>query len=355
MAGEPGQEVWIDLVSDDFDSYLYVVGPGLAEPITDDGGGGACHARINLTFLDRGVFFVVASSVSTRETGTYQLRVSEDSGPAAQASCGGVGEAELADGSASTDGSAPVALPAGVSPGARQLTLGQTVVGRLTDSDTPAGGDRPVHTWALQGRAGESATIRLESDDFDAYLMVVGPGLPEELTDDDGGGGLNSELTLRFPETGWYVIAAAGLTEGSTGSYSLSAMPANGTNGATIAERTLQRGMPREGVLTAQDALFAGIRRMQAWVYEARAGETIRFDLISPDFDTYLYLTGPGIEVMQDDDGGRAGVDCRDTSVRTSPECTAARIEVTFPEAGSYVVGVSSLSGGLGAFTLSAN
>ncbi|MCH8813312.1 MAG: hypothetical protein IID07_15930 [Gemmatimonadetes bacterium] len=78
--------------------------------------------------------------------------------------------------------------------------------------------------------------------------MVVGPGLPEELTDDDGGGGLNSELTLRFPETGWYVIAAAGLTEGSTGSYSLSAMPANGTNGATIAERTLQRGMPREGV-----------------------------------------------------------------------------------------------------------
>ena len=64
LEGRPGQEVSIDLVSDDFDSYLYVVGPGLSETLTDDDGGGACHARVNFTILDRGVFHVVASSTA---------------------------------------------------------------------------------------------------------------------------------------------------------------------------------------------------------------------------------------------------------------------------------------------------
>ena len=90
LEGEPGQEVWIDLVSDDFDSYLYVVGPGFGETLTDDDSGGACHARINFTFLDRGVFRVVASSTSGRQSGTYRLRVSRDPRPAAEMSCGGV-------------------------------------------------------------------------------------------------------------------------------------------------------------------------------------------------------------------------------------------------------------------------
>ena len=36
LEGRPGQEVSIDLLSDDFDSYLYVVGPGLSETLTDD-------------------------------------------------------------------------------------------------------------------------------------------------------------------------------------------------------------------------------------------------------------------------------------------------------------------------------
>ena len=78
--GEPGQEVMIDLVSDDFDSYLYVAGPGLQETLADDDSGGACHSRINLAVLDRGLFHVVASS-SSRQTGTYQLLMSPRSRP----------------------------------------------------------------------------------------------------------------------------------------------------------------------------------------------------------------------------------------------------------------------------------
>ena len=62
---QEGQTLSIDLVSEDFDSYLYVVGPGLKETLKDDDGGGACHSRIDFTVLESGVFHVVASSSSS--------------------------------------------------------------------------------------------------------------------------------------------------------------------------------------------------------------------------------------------------------------------------------------------------
>ena len=68
-----GSSVTIDLRSDAFDSYLYVVGPGLGETLMDDDSGGACHARINFTILENGPYRVVASSMSPRATGTYTL------------------------------------------------------------------------------------------------------------------------------------------------------------------------------------------------------------------------------------------------------------------------------------------
>ena len=101
--------------------------------------------------------------------------------------------------------------------------------------------------------------------------------------------------------------------------------------------------------------ILCPVQPTQTFAYQARAGETVRFDLSSEDFDAFLWLTGPGFEgePLSDDDGGAAGQDCRSTSVRTAARCTAARIEVTFPSSGQYVVAVTSLGGGVGAYTLS--
>ena len=361
LDGEPGQEVWVDLVSADFDSYLYVVGPGLAEAITDDDSGGACHARINLTFLDRGVFTVVASSATSRETGTYQLRVAgEEPLPPAEGSCGG-GDLFTAESVSPALGGAPT--DGGGGSEERVLAVGRTVSGRLTGlEETRVGNDQPVQVWTLQGVAGGSATIRLESDDFDAYLFFDGPGLSELLEDDDSGGDLNSELTVSFPETGVYRAIVAAVGAGSTGSYTLSARVSGGADVATpgggagrFRGRLLQRGASRTGVLAAGDMTAAG-RHLQIWVFQGRAGETVTFDLRSEDFDSYLYLTGPGFETpLTDDDGGAVDFDCRSRSVRSSADCTSARITVTFPTAGDFGVGVSSLGGQLGSFTLRVN
>ncbi len=321
LEGRPGQEVSIDLISDDFDSYLYVVGPGLGETLTDDDGGGACHARINFTVLDRGVFHVVASSTAWRQTGTYQIRVSEEPGPVTERSCGGVDGSELA--ALPTDG--------------RQLTWLVPVRGRLSGAEATIRDGQPVQAWSLRALAGETATIRLESDDFDAYLFVYGPGMSETMSDDDSGGGLNSELTVWFPETATYTVGASALSAGSTGSYSLTVSEPVDMNNLSTGGRLLRMGSNAKGMLTTADPVIDG-QPVQAWAFEARAGDFATIELMSDDFDSYLYVVGPGLpEALSDDDGG---------------EGLNSRLDISFPADGVYHVVASSLGGATGTFTL---
>ncbi len=321
LEGRPGQEVSIDLISDDFDSYLYVVGPGLGETLTDDDSGGACHARINFTVLDRGVFHVVASSTAWRQSGTYRIRVSEEPGPVTERSCGGVDGSELA--ALPTDG--------------RQLTWLVPVQGRLSGAEATIRDGQPVQAWALRALAGETATIRLESDDFDAYLFVYGPGMIETMSDDDSGGGLNSELTVWFPETATYTVGASALSAGSTGSYSLTVSEPVDMNDLSTGGRLLRMGSNARGMLTSADPLIDG-QPVQAWAFEARAGDFATIELMSDDFDSYLYVVGPGLpEALSDDDGG---------------EGLNSRLGISFPADGVYHVVASSLGGATGSFTL---
>jgi len=321
LKGKPGQTFSIDLISDDFDSYLYVVGPGLSETLRDDDGGGACHSRIDFTVLEPGVFHVVASSSSSRQTGTYQLRVSEAPAPRVAISCGGINGFALT--SLSTAG--------------RQLRRGATAFGRLSGAEASIEDGRPVQAWALAGTAGESVTIRLESDDYDAYLYLFGPGLTETLTNDDGGEGLDSELTVTFPETGTYTVGAGALSAGSTGSYTLTLTEPIDLSTLDTAHRVLRVGSNDQGVLTAADPIFEG-KPVQAWAFEARAGDFATIEMLSDDFDSYLRVVGPGLrDPLTDDDGG---------------DGLNSRLDVSFPEDGLYLVIASFLGGDTGTFTL---
>ncbi|MDH3424759.1 MAG: hypothetical protein OEN00_17305, partial [Gemmatimonadota bacterium] len=180
LQGRAGGSVTIDLESDAFDARLYVVGPGLAETLSDDDGGGGCNARLTFTFLENGTFRVVASSVGARETGTYTLRVSERPGPAPSFGCGEVNPATLA------------ALPTE----GRSLELGTLAAGILGPNSRTVQDGRAGEAWTLTGQPGVRASIILESDDFDAYLYLTGPGMGEVLTDDDGAGDLNSMIDV---------------------------------------------------------------------------------------------------------------------------------------------------------------
>ncbi len=315
LEGRAGESVSVDLISDEFDSYLYVVGPGLGETLRDDDSGGACHARITFTFLENGTFHVIASTTSAQQTGPYTLRVSDTPAPTAGYSCGGMNPALLTD--LPTDG--------------RRLAVGDVVSGSLTGESPTIGDGRRAEAWLLEGRADESVVVILESNAFDAYLYATGPGLGEVLSDDDGAGELNSRLTFTFPVDGSYLVVASQVSGGGTGAYTirveepvdLAELPTEG--------RAVVVGGAVDGYLTPDDPLTADGRHGQAWALEGRAGEIYIIELISDEFDAYLYFAGPGLSQPLSDDDGAGDLN--------------SRIRVTLPENGSYRVIASALDG----------
>lgn len=315
LEGRAGESTTVDMISDELDSYLYVVGPGLGETLSDDDSGGACHARVTFTFLENGTFRVIASTTSSLQTGTYLLRVSDTPGPTAGYSCGGMNPALLS----------------GLPTSGRRLALGDVLSGNLTGESPTIGDGRRAEAWLLEGHAGESVVITLESAAFDAYLYATGPGLGEVLSDDDGAGELNSRLTVTFPVDGDYLVVASQVSGGGVGAYTirvdepvdLADLPTDG--------RAVAVGGLVEGYLTSDDPLTADGRHGQAWALEGRAGEVYVIDLISDDFDAYLYFAGPGISQPLTDDDGAGDLN--------------SRITVTLPQDGGYRVVASALDG----------
>jgi hypothetical protein len=323
IEGRPGESATIDLITDDFDPYLYVVGPGFEETMSDDDSGGACYARISLTFLESGTFRVVASSNAPRETGTYVLRVSDTPGPTAGYPCGGMNPAVLLD--LPTDG--------------RALTLGDVASGSLSGASPTIGTDaKKAEAWHLEGRAGESVTVTLESEAFDCYLYITGPGLEEVLSDDDGAGDLDSQLTVSFPEDGTYVVVASSLSGGSTGPYTISVAEPTDMRDLSTEGRSLRLGEEARSFLTSADPVIESGRRGQAWALEGQQGNTFTIDLTSEEFDCFLYLIGPGLSEPITDDDGAGNLD--------------SRITFTFPMDGTYLVIASALSTGEGPYTI---
>jgi hypothetical protein len=185
LEGRAGDRLSITLESEDFDSYLYIAGPGLDGVLTDDDGGGDLSSLIEVTLPADGPYRVIAAALSSGSAGAYTLRVEEP--------------LDLA--TLPTDG--------------RAIDLGQAIEGRLLPSDPVLVEGRRGQVWGLNGTAGQRLVIDLIADDFDAYLYLAGPGLLEPLADDDGGEGLNSQLTATLPESGTYRVIVSSLSDGS--------------------------------------------------------------------------------------------------------------------------------------------
>lgn len=110
---------------------------------------------------------------------------------------------------------------------------------------------------------------------------------------------------------------------------------------APAPERTIATGQSVRGELTTRDVLRrADSAYAQRWITPGVAGRTVTIDLASDAFDAYLFVSGPGFESEpQDDDSGGS---CH------------ARLTVTFPRDGAYMIVVSTADRyGAGPFTLS--
>jgi hypothetical protein len=235
----------------------------------------------------------------------------------------------------------------------RSLSVGSEETGALSTADVRSQDDSFLEAWELSGRAGQSVTIDLLADAFDPRLYVVGPGLPETLSDDDGGDGCNARLTFTLLETGSFRVVASSLGARQTGTYTIRVSdrpgppPSHGcgeadprsierlpTEGRTIRLGSVVTGRLGLGSQTVQDG-----RPGEAWQLQGRAGDRVSIVLESDDFDSYLYLAGPGLDGVRTDDDGAGGLN--------------SLIELTLPADGPYQVVASALSSGsTGAYTL---
>ena len=217
-----GQPVTIDLASDDFDPVLIIRGSDLDNSIINDDGGPGCYARVSRTFPSTGPYRILVNTTNTpeRQTGRFSLSITEGSKPVQE------GSAATADCQTTSAASTSGGGGAGAGSATHSITVGQTQQGSLTRNDVLLEHDTTfAQPWTIQGRAGQTISIDLESDAFDSYLFLRGPGIEggRDFQDDDSGGNCHARLTATFPQNGEYEIVVNTAGEHyATGAFTLS-------------------------------------------------------------------------------------------------------------------------------------
>ncbi|HWC72670.1 MAG TPA: hypothetical protein VG454_01945 [Gemmatimonadales bacterium] len=362
------QTFTVDLESSDFDAYLMLT-RGRGEKVGEnDDGGGACNARLVYTTQDDHPLRIIVNTASRprHQMGHYLLRVTDGaSATEPKSSCrlntaatGAAATSLIRQISTTSDQRAPTAaLPV--------VRIGETINGRLTTGDSLYPDNSYVKYYQFTATPGQPITIDLSSDDFDPVLIIRGDDLERSIIDDNGGPGCSARVSRVFPSRGPYRILVNTTTspERQTGSFSLSitqgAKPVQeggsadcqsgggggggGDADESVAMRSIDIGQSQEGTLTRHDVLLnSDSTYAQPWTIQGRVGQTITVDLESDDFDSYLFLRGPGIvggrDFQDDDSGGNCN----------------ARLSATFPETGAYQIIVNSTEHyATGRFTLS--
>jgi hypothetical protein len=111
--------------------------------------------------------------------------------------------------------------------GKRTIAVGDTVRDSLTRHDAVLPAESTyTQQWRLAGRAGQTVTVDLAADAFDAYVFLLGPGFEGATPqDDDSGGRCNARLTVRLPRTGDYFVVVTSSERFATGAFTLSVVP----------------------------------------------------------------------------------------------------------------------------------
>ena len=314
VTARAGQRFEAVMRSGAFDTYLEVYRPGSTdEPLAvdDDGLGEGTDSRLRFAATADGVYLVRARTLSGSEGGDYTLSLAERP-PAARAP-----------------------RPSGI-------RLGQTVRGDLGARDPESDAGYRYDAFAFRARGGERVSLALDSeaDGFDPVLKVgriVADGSFEELAENDDGpdAGLNSRLIFTAPDNGEYLVRVTSLNANSTGAYTLRMEQGP----PPLAAQAIAVGDTVQGQLTATDGKSAGDTRADAYRFQGRAGQRVRVDMSSKDFDAYLELfDGNRVSLAEDDDGG--------------PEGTDSRLTFTLPRDGDYIIEARAFSDATGDYEL---
>jgi len=310
FVGTAGQTVQIDLLSADFDAYLYLKDQSGQTIAHDDDGGGGHNARITQPLPYTGTYQIYANTVGRGETGTFNLQVRAT---AAQAMA-----------------------PTGM---AQQIPIGTSVSGQLMPSDPTMPDGSHYKMFTFMGTAGQTVQIDMMSSAFDSYLYLRDQNGTALTHDDDGGGGLNSRIVQQLPYSGMYQILANTLASGQYGAFTLQ-LQASGAMAQPMQPMVSAipsiNSLPTVGQIglnqQVQNTLVSGgvswnNRPIHVYAFPCTAGQPTQMDVLS-NWDNYLIVFDPsGAESAHDDDGG---------------EGLNARLRYTCPSTGTFRLGITT-------------
>lgn len=185
--GQEGDEIRIRLESSDFDAYLFLLDDNESVIVSDDDSAGGTNAEIIHVLPYTGEYFIIVNSYYVDEYGDYTLGVLSMDAP-------------------TTD---PVLIP------------GLPHRGRLDRSTSFQFEDGTfADFYTFYGVAGQEVTVHLESNDFDAYLILF-DDTDTVIEDDNSGGGTNAFIRYTLPYTGNYYVVANTYQAGELGEYTL--------------------------------------------------------------------------------------------------------------------------------------
>lgn len=345
FAGVANHRYRVTLRSDDFDAYLSVgstAAPGCDDCTADDDGAGGTDARVEFIRSENGTYEIRANALTEGMRGDYQLMLEDEGvveGQEEVEAHEGRDEpqehGEHGDGEQPEHGDAPEA--------GTPIALGTPETGTLARGDRKVGSSYS-DTWTYHGREGETITVTLRSEDFDAYL-TMGEFDGGECTDmdanDNGAGGTDSRITVELPGDGAFHMHVSSVDQGGTGAYTLlvervtdresGAPPMPISPGETLQER-----------LSESDTREADGSYRDAWTFRGRAGETFVVTMRSEDVDAFLHvgrMAGDEWELLESDDDGAGDGD--------------AQVTLTLPDDGEYLIRAGSYDEGeTGAYTL---
>ncbi len=318
---QAGKEYTFQLKSGDFDAYLVLIDPAgkvLAQN-DDDPAGGTLDSRIDHKATVDGDYRVIATSLNANESGKYSFEITSK-------------------GDAVKGGKD---VPAG-----KAIALKFDKAGSATEANELANGDEQkggkfYKSYSVPMKSGTEYAIQLKSGDFDAYLVVLDPKgkILAQNDDDPAGGTLDSRIDYTPTADGVYTVIATSLNANESGKYSFEISSKAGAKAAGAIEAKLKNGKyDYQGNLGDGDARVGG-KFSKSFKVTLAEGKTYVVDMMSQDFDTYLYLDGPdGANITEDDDGG---------------EGLNSRISYKAAKTGVYTLRASTFGqGGSGAFTL---
>jgi len=218
-----GQAFQMDILSS-WDNYALVFDPMGTTVARDDDTGEGLNARINYTCTMSGIYrLAVTTFMSSTTPGAYTLQVQSTGAAMVQAPTPmapqptPMAAAPIPMAGNTMPQATPQSMPitGGIpAPGqVGQVSVGQTVQGRLETGDQEMNDGTWADVWQFNGTAGQTVTIELRSDEFDTYLQLLDNTGARLAEDDDSLGDQNSRIQFTLPRTGMYQVVVNNFSE----------------------------------------------------------------------------------------------------------------------------------------------